>query len=165
MKQRSKGHGLVKQQKSSDIESNDNSNASTPDIEKSIDFLTTATSIESETNKPVKVKSRWRKSSELEMNILTPAAMVTESCGDSDKIAEINEMLVNKPKTVADEEEVASRLKQFIHLKENQYKTDRMTCKEAKKMSCDCFLMSEEIERGERGCGEDCLNRLLMIEW
>lgn len=32
-------------------------------------------------------------------------------------------------------------------------------------MVCDCFLTEEEIERGELGCGEDCLNRLLMIEW
>ncbi|KOX67366.1 Histone-lysine N-methyltransferase SETD2 [Melipona quadrifasciata] len=31
-------------------------------------------------------------------------------------------------------------------------------------MVCDCFLTEEEIERGELGCGEDCLNRLLMIE-
>lgn len=32
-------------------------------------------------------------------------------------------------------------------------------------MVCDCFLTDEEIARGELGCGEDCLNRLLMIEW
>lgn len=32
-------------------------------------------------------------------------------------------------------------------------------------MVCDCFLTEDEIERGELGCGEDCLNRLLMIEW
>lgn len=29
---------------------------------------------------------------------------------------------------------------------------------------CDCFLTHEEYEHGELGCGEDCLNRLLMIE-
>jgi histone-lysine N-methyltransferase SETD2 len=32
-------------------------------------------------------------------------------------------------------------------------------------MVCDCFLTEEEFQRGELGCGEDCLNRLLMIEW
>lgn len=32
-------------------------------------------------------------------------------------------------------------------------------------MVCDCVLTKEEISRGEMGCGEDCLNRLLMIEW
>lgn len=41
----------------------------------------------------------------------------------------------------------------------------RYTNKETKRMVCDCFLTEEEIERGELGCGEDCLNRLLMIEW
>ncbi|XP_056630996.1 probable histone-lysine N-methyltransferase CG1716 isoform X2 [Diorhabda sublineata] len=59
---------------------------------------------------------------------------------------------------------VEARLKQFVHLKENQYRTDRMMCKEAKKMVCDCFLTSEELEANEYGCGEDCLNRLLLIE-
>lgn len=59
---------------------------------------------------------------------------------------------------------VEARLKQFVHLKENQYRTDRMMCKEAKKMVCDCFLTSEELEAKEYGCGEDCLNRLLLIE-
>jgi hypothetical protein len=41
----------------------------------------------------------------------------------------------------------------------------RTTSKEAKRMVCDCFLTKDEIVRGEMGCGEDCLNRLLMIEW
>ncbi|KAF0296091.1 Histone-lysine N-methyltransferase SETD2 [Amphibalanus amphitrite] len=36
--------------------------------------------------------------------------------------------------------------------------------KEARHMVCDCYLSPEEIERGDMGCGEDCLNRLLMIE-
>lgn len=41
----------------------------------------------------------------------------------------------------------------------------RSCSKEAKRMQCDCFLTKEELQRGEKGCGEDCLNRLLMIEW
>ncbi|KAJ8960974.1 hypothetical protein NQ318_020278 [Aromia moschata] len=69
-----------------------------------------------------------------------------------------------KPKLPARDAVVEARLKQFIHLKENVYKTDRMTCKEAKKMTCDCFLTTEEVEADEYGCGEDCLNRLLLIE-
>ena len=33
-------------------------------------------------------------------------------------------------------------------------------------MVCICSPpTSEEMERGVRGCGEDCLNRMLMIEW
>ena len=33
-------------------------------------------------------------------------------------------------------------------------------------MVCICSPpTSEELARGVRGCGEDCLNRMLMIEW
>ncbi|CAG9771752.1 unnamed protein product [Ceutorhynchus assimilis] len=60
--------------------------------------------------------------------------------------------------------EIAARLKTFAHLKENQYKTDRQVSKEAKEMVCDCYLAEEDIEKNEYGCGDDCLNRLLMIE-
>ncbi|XP_034945207.1 probable histone-lysine N-methyltransferase CG1716 isoform X2 [Chelonus insularis] len=63
-----------------------------------------------------------------------------------------------------DERELRERLSQFEYLKENLYLTERYTNKETKRMICDCFLTEEEIERGELGCGEDCLNRLLMIE-
>jgi len=38
--------------------------------------------------------------------------------------------------------------------------------KEARRMVCICSPpTSEELARGVRGCGEDCLNRMLMIEW
>ena len=38
--------------------------------------------------------------------------------------------------------------------------------KEAKRMVCDCSLpMHSERMRGVHPCGEDCLNRMLMIEW
>ncbi|XP_015606823.1 uncharacterized protein LOC107273288 isoform X2 [Cephus cinctus] len=60
--------------------------------------------------------------------------------------------------------EMEERLSQFEHLKENLYLTERYTNKETKRMVCDCFLTEEETIRGELGCGEDCLNRLLMIE-
>lgn len=163
LKQRSKGHGLVKQAKTlSEPESESSTPPSTESDKPSDPQSAPPSELD---NKPVKVKSRWRRSSELEMNVLTPAAVVIETCGDSEKIAEANN-LENKPKNETNpDEEVKTRLKQFVHLKENLYLTDRMTCKEAKKMTCDCFLTSEEIEKGEFGCGEDCLNRLLMIEW
>ncbi|RWS15021.1 uncharacterized protein B4U79_12280 [Dinothrombium tinctorium] len=32
-------------------------------------------------------------------------------------------------------------------------------------MVCDCILTKEERQRGIFGCGDDCLNRMLMIEW
>ena len=63
---------------------------------------------------------------------------------------------------------VEQRMKSFVHLKENLYLSDRKKSKrskEVRRMVCDCSLSKEEISRGEVGCGEDCLNRLLMIEW
>ena len=36
---------------------------------------------------------------------------------------------------------------------------------QSRDMECDCTMLSRsEITSGERGCGDDCLNRLLMIE-
>lgn len=52
----------------------------------------------------------------------------------------------------------------FEQIIDNEFKSERNISKEAKRMTCDCFLTPSEIERGEFGCGEDCLNRLLMIE-
>ncbi|XP_067641503.1 histone-lysine N-methyltransferase Set2 [Eurosta solidaginis] len=60
--------------------------------------------------------------------------------------------------------EMEERLSNFQVIKENEYKCERVISREARKMLCDCFLTTEEEERGELGCGEDCLNRLLMIE-
>lgn len=54
--------------------------------------------------------------------------------------------------------------KLFAQIVDNEYRSERTISKEAKKMSCDCFLTPSEIERGELGCGEDCLNRMLLIE-
>ena len=36
--------------------------------------------------------------------------------------------------------------------------------KQSKGIECDCSLSKEELSKGTKGCGEDCLNRLLMIE-
>ncbi|XP_046803305.1 probable histone-lysine N-methyltransferase CG1716 isoform X2 [Lucilia cuprina] len=60
--------------------------------------------------------------------------------------------------------EMEERLSNFQVIKENEYLCERVISREARKMICDCFLTHEEEERGELGCGEDCLNRLLMIE-
>ncbi|XP_011185204.2 probable histone-lysine N-methyltransferase CG1716 [Zeugodacus cucurbitae] len=60
--------------------------------------------------------------------------------------------------------EMEERLSNFHVIKDNEYKCERVVSREARKMLCDCFLTAEEEERGELGCGEDCLNRLLMIE-
>lgn len=55
-------------------------------------------------------------------------------------------------------------LKLFMSIIDNEHRSERIISKEAKKMSCDCFLTEQEIERGEWGCGDDCLNRMLLIE-
>lgn len=126
-------------------------------------------SSDSDQSKPVKVKSRWRRSSELEMtnspsiSKSNSPVVSPENSNQSDQISLPPVCILNE-KLVIDKE-VERRLKQFLHLRENLYLTERISCKEAKKMTCDCFLTSEEMEKGDYGCGEDCLNRLLMIEW
>ncbi|KAK2581049.1 hypothetical protein KPH14_006092 [Odynerus spinipes] len=185
------------------------------------------TGYNSDSLKPVKVKSRWRRSSELEMggsstsissigfefsNNITPELVTrmsaksnsappaesgslerdstsvcastnvhscTEIKQDNHENIENNSSLSSSttqiPKiagaktvpmvtTDTKDKEMEERLSQFEYLRENLYLTERYTNKETKRMVCDCFLTEEEIERGELGCGEDCLNRLLMIE-
>lgn len=52
----------------------------------------------------------------------------------------------------------------YEHVEENEYLFDRKTRvnKEVRKMQCDCTY--EADQDGFIGCGENCLNRLLMIE-
>lgn len=57
-----------------------------------------------------------------------------------------------------------SGMKLFVPIIDNEYRSERVISKEAKKMACDCFMTQTEIERGELGCGDDCLNRMLLIE-
>lgn len=147
-KVRSRGKGLVKKDDIPEV----HSTPGTPDDKNVFLAPTNTTDVE---HKPVKVKSRWRRSSELEMRDIKPPP--------AEHPAKINEKDGDRKKT--DAGEVERRLKQFLHLKENVYLTERISCKEAKKMVCDCFLTEEEIAEGEYGCGDDCLNRLLMIEW
>ncbi|XP_052427733.1 histone-lysine N-methyltransferase SETD2-like [Carassius gibelio] len=57
----------------------------------------------------------------------------------------------------------------FDLIEENVYLTERKKNKshrDIKRMQCECAILSrEERARGMMACGEDCLNRLLMIEW
>ncbi|XP_051166844.1 histone-lysine N-methyltransferase SETD2 isoform X2 [Leptopilina boulardi] len=210
----------------------ENSNCKmTPSID-SLIYLSannTTSGYDSDSSKPVKVKSRWRRSSELEMGgtssfsgaridtsfkfssgvisgagsmlneaktetdedtLTTDALVKVENTGivspsniESIRSSESYETRSNTtspitteiPKTIGakislpmvlevKDREMEERLSQFENLKENLYLTERFTNKEHKRMVCDCFLTEEEIERGELGCGEDCLNRLLLIE-
>ncbi|XP_034030834.1 histone-lysine N-methyltransferase SETD2 isoform X2 [Thalassophryne amazonica] len=56
----------------------------------------------------------------------------------------------------------------FDLIEENVYLTERKKSKshrDIKRMQCECAVLSrEERSRGVLACGEDCLNRLLMIE-
>ena len=73
-----------------------------------------------------------------------------------------------RPPVVRDEGEarleVERRLKSFKQLKDNQYLCKKYVNKETRKLQCECVLSKEEVEQGEMGCGEDCLNRLIYIE-
>ena len=37
--------------------------------------------------------------------------------------------------------------------------------REVRRMVCDCTTSKEDREMGYLGCDEDCLNRMLFIEW
>ena len=141
----------------------------------------------------MKVKSRWRRTSELEQVTRNggnggPGSDQGSSCNNSPSqsqsvssspkqtafscsvpLEELTSATDNYTNKKDREKETAAllaeRFKEFDILEENLYLTDRKTSKEVKRMQCDCSLTKEEIARGELGCGEDCINRLLMIEW
>lgn len=85
-----------------------------------------------------------------------------------DKDYEMELPVVKKEKTAEELEQervdVAAGLSLFKQIVDCEYRSERTISKETKKMTCDCFLTKSEIERGELGCGEDCLNRLIFIE-
>ncbi|XP_046990653.1 uncharacterized protein LOC124595805 isoform X2 [Schistocerca americana] len=149
----------------------------------------TISAFDLDSSKPVKVKSRWRRSSELEMggnrsgdsDVVVGAQSVCVSgmtdtpCNTSNNAPSFpaNENMldvvstkkeVRNERKEREEREMEERLRNYITLYENEYLTERSTSKETKRMVCDCFLTKEELARGDMGCGEDCLNRLLMIE-
>nr|XP_054752498.1 histone-lysine N-methyltransferase SETD2-like [Lytechinus pictus] len=60
-----------------------------------------------------------------------------------------------------------SKMPRFSELTENYYLTERRRSKagkEARRMVCCCTTSREERRRGIQACGEDCLNRVLMLE-
>ncbi|KAL3124128.1 hypothetical protein niasHT_004717 [Heterodera trifolii] len=54
-------------------------------------------------------------------------------------------------------------LPQFKKIEENVILCKDAESKESKSIQCDCKHSSKELKRG-KGCGEECLNRLLMME-
>jgi len=136
--------------------------------------------------KPVKVKSRWRRTSELEQVVgrngtsdagscnNSPLTMSPRSTGYSSLPLRPDNRIVDHSKELGNHKSdfsqddaaiIEERLKSFEIMDENLYLTTVKTSKEVKRMLCDCTLSKEEIARGELGCGDDCINRLLMIEW
>lgn len=45
------------------------------------------------------------------------------------------------------------------------YFLNRKKSKSMKRMVCDCTTSKSDRAMGIPGCGSDCLNRMLMIEW
>ncbi|XP_014249645.1 histone-lysine N-methyltransferase SETD2 isoform X2 [Cimex lectularius] len=128
-------------------------------------------------DKPVKVKSRWRRTSELEMG--TGITSDSDTSVSSISTFSIKSESQNSPcldtplpspmasaklPLITTHPEIEERLKTYETVTSNIYLLPRTKSKEAKRMVCDCTLTKEEISRGEKGCGDDCLNRLLMIE-
>lgn len=159
-------------------------------------LLSIASSLESEIGasssgsnsslKPLKVKDRWRYSSDVELrkSLDNDSAPTTDLSSMS--LAETQESLdmvapEQRIKVIplsehhtkqtghlvfdSRDKELQEKLKKFEGLDENLYRTYRKISKESKGMVCDCFVSKEEVSRGEVGCNEHCLNRLLMVEW
>lgn len=172
LKQKTKGYGLVKTPLKKALITQTKlklEELGSDSQEKSLDLLPpNSPSFPVPSEMPVKVKSRWRRSSELEMVANSPTCSPLASPNISQPLPPVNEIIEEQIIPLSKEAYdrlIKDRLDQYQHLEENEYLCDRMISKDTKKMICDCFMTKEELERGELACGEDCLNRLLMIEW
>lgn len=96
----------------------------------------------------------------------TSIEMMNDLAGDKE-LGQIIETITRvKTKEELEQERIdrENGMKLFIQIIDNEYRSERTVSKEAKKMTCDCFLTQHEIDRRELGCGDDCLNRMLLIE-
>ncbi|KAJ8320909.1 hypothetical protein KUTeg_002496 [Tegillarca granosa] len=72
------------------------------------------------------------------------------------------------PAPPKEEEEEEGKPPPFERIEENIYLGERKVSKKMKqvrRMLCDCTTSKEDREMGYEACGEDCLNRMLYIEW
>lgn len=101
------------------------------------------------------------------------SSSVSFDMASADSIQEkdaIQQTIESKPRVKTEEElekekiDRENGMKLFLAITDNEYRSERTISKEAKKMTCDCFLTPSEFDRGEMGCGDDCLNRMLLIE-
>uniref|UniRef100_A0A3B0QQA6 [histone H3]-lysine(36) N-trimethyltransferase n=1 Tax=Psoroptes ovis TaxID=83912 RepID=A0A3B0QQA6_PSOOV len=140
---------------------------------------------------PEKVKSRWRRNSELDTvditgngtastTTTTPSSLSSstesmplipiqnnENCTQSSTDQNDNNNNNNGDCLNDGEQFDLSELPSYEDIDENIFLFEKKKCKtkkETKKMVCDCILMKDERLRGQKGCGDDCLNRMLMIE-
>lgn len=143
--------------------------------------------------KPEKVKSRWRRNSELER--AEKSTDVTNTNSDAARALTFLSMPKSSrpallptpalylngevcpdaggspqwscPSATAAQVPVEEKMPRFDIIPENVYLTERRKSKinkEVRRMVCDCTISKDEVARGFVACGEDCLNRLLMIE-
>lgn len=96
----------------------------------------------------------------------TSIEMINEMATDKEPMQPIEFIIKPKTKEELEQERIdrENGMKLFAQIMDNEYRSERTISKEAKKMTCDCFLTQSEMERGELGCGDDCLNRMLLIE-
>lgn len=82
---------------------------------------------------------------------------------------EPNPNLMKKPGSILFDQtdtDLTEKLTKFQGIEENVFKSaQRKVSKESRGFQCDCYLSKEEIGNGEVGCNDNCLNRLLMVEW
>lgn len=115
----------------------------------------------------VKDKKRSNFGEEDLSNASTDAYTGDNNCADKETVLLIENTVVREKTEEEIKQERIDRengMKLFAQIIDNEYRSERTISKEAKKMTCDCFLTPSEMERGELGCGEDCLNRMLLIE-
>ncbi|CAL8135437.1 unnamed protein product [Orchesella dallaii] len=137
--------------------------------------LSASTGASNSTSKPLKVKSRWRHSLDAEslksFNLSGDSAI--SGISDSCSVSSAGEGFMPPENCVqrsghllfdGTDSELLEKLKRFDGIDESIYRTERKISKESKGMVCDCYLSNEDIMRGDSGCSEDCLNRLLMVE-
>jgi len=170
---------------------------STPNLPSSFGMFGASVFPTSGSSKPLKVKSRWRYSSDAESmkvpgdglssidSMSIASSSIFGSCnsldqennlasdsedlhGSSFETFQMPTNLIKKSGHLmfeAGDVELLDKIKKFQGIEDSIFRTERKISKESRGMVCDCFLTNEDIDRGEIGCNEDCLNRLLMVEW
>ena len=118
---------------------------------------------------PTKLKRETRTRNERRMSKRTSPTQKdvrpqnNDVCNDTSSMA-VNDYSNNEIVTPAQQLEIEQRLKSFEHISTNSFVCQRRRNKQTRDMECDCSLSKEDAASGKKGCGDDCLNRLLMVE-